>query len=121
MATGNVFGYGFMIVFGVFWTLMVMSAPPPVNYFFPLFGFLFIAIGVYRLYVEVRRSGRRQSGQQAQTPIEMPKPPSDDGMSAGYCPYCGAPLSPGFVFCGVCGRRLRWSPGPDATSARSSS
>ena len=30
------------------------------------------------------------------------------GSGEGYCPGCGAPLSPGDSFCGVCGRRLRW-------------
>lgn len=36
------------------------------------------------------------------------RPEPDSGMGEGYCPSCGAPLSPGDSFCGVCGKRLRW-------------
>ena len=114
MAAGNIFGYGFMILFGIVWTLMALSAPAPVGYVFPLFGVLFIAAGVYRLYKSIKdtvNAPKTQTQYQAQPQEIRDVPesvdqPSDNGMSAGYCPYCGAPLSPGFVFCGVCGRRL---------------
>ncbi len=36
------------------------------------------------------------------------RPEPSSGSGQGYCPGCGAPLSPGDSFCGVCGRRLRW-------------
>lgn len=108
MSAGNIFGYGFMIVFGIVWTLMAMSAPPPVGYLFPIFGVLFIAMGVYRLYRSIREPSQAPPVVQQQAPVcdDPQGHPSEGGMSAGYCPYCGAPLSPGFVFCGVCGRRI---------------
>lgn len=36
-------------------------------------------------------------------------PETKDGFGEGYCPKCGAPLTEGDRFCGVCGRRLRWT------------
>ena len=106
MSAGNIFSHCFMIVFGIVWTLISMSTPPPVCYFFPVFGILFIAMGAYRLYISVRRPEDVQERQSPHVQNETYKQPSDDGMSSGYCPYCGAPLSPGFLFCGVCGRRV---------------
>lgn len=39
----------------------------------------------------------------------MPDGPVErQGFGCGYCPNCGAPLSAGDSFCGVCGRRVRW-------------
>lgn len=46
------------------------------------------------------------------------KPEPDPGTGYGYCPNCGAPLSAGDTFCGVCGRRLRW---PSSAQSASSS
>ena len=40
---------------------------------------------------------------------EKPKgmePEVMSGIGSGYCANCGSPLSPGDVFCSVCGKRL---------------
>ena len=40
-----------------------------------------------------------------EAPLNM-EPEVMTGIGSGYCANCGAPLSPGDTFCGVCGKRL---------------
>ena len=53
-------------------------------------------------------------------PIGM-EPEVMSGIGCGYCSKCGSPLSPGDIYCGVCGRRLRSWASSEGTPAGSSS
>lgn len=99
---------GAVIVFGLIWIMMTLMIPAPIGPVFTLFGILFILVGVGKIVKVVRTS-------EVQIPPQAPKPPEKDasepqyrqGSSNGYCPYCGSPLNEGFLYYGVCGRRLR--------------
>lgn len=110
----------FGIVFGIFWTIMAVSMGAP--FFFPLFGLLFIGIGVVNAVYSFKNATGEQrcSEYDIVDSSEEPDPwnrrfgakqaePSPTGATDGgfaYCPYCGAKLGEGFAFCGKCGRPL---------------
>ena len=87
-----------IVYHGPYWTFSV----------FP--SILMISAGL----VLVNRGGGRvpegkapEEVQETGSQREEPSAPSGQGYGNGYCPGCGAPLSVGDVYCGVCGRRLR--------------
>lgn len=41
--------------------------------------------------------------------VEEPVRESAAGTGSGYCIYCGSPLQEFSLFCGACGRHLRWT------------
>lgn len=110
------------IIFGIFWTIMAASMGAPV--FFPIFGVIFILLGVVQaVYHFKNATGKerfsefdivdsqkepdpleRRFGQERE-PWEEP-PQREDAAQASYCPYCGAKAEPGFVYCAKCGRKL---------------
>lgn len=110
------------IIFGIFWTIMAASMGAPV--FFPIFGVIFILLGVVQaVYHFKNATGKerfsefdivdsreepdpleRRFGQERE-PWEEP-PQREDSSEAAYCPYCGAKAEPGFVYCAKCGRKL---------------
>ncbi|HOE20641.1 MAG TPA: zinc ribbon domain-containing protein [Spirochaetota bacterium] len=110
------------IIFGIAWTLLVISLfsqedelGTPVFYFFVLFGIVFTGIGIasavynyrntysknrYSLYDIVDSSEEKDAFHS-----------SWDSTSAGkgtmnYCPHCGASLQQDFTFCPGCGKKL---------------
>lgn len=108
-----------VVVFGIFWTIMAVSMGAP--FFFPLFGVLFIVMGVVQAVYHFKNAAGKErysafdiveegeepdplnrrfgtSGPEAQSPPE--------GGELRFCPYCGAPLGDGFTFCGRCGKKL---------------
>lgn len=113
----------FGIVFAIFWTIMAVSMGASV--FFPLFGLLFIGIGVANaVYSFKNATGEHryseydivdsheepdpwntQYGAQAETTFNQSTADNPGGGFA-YCPYCGAKLGAGFAFCGKCGKPL---------------
>lgn len=119
-AVGAVLG----VVFGIIWTVAAVSMGAPI--FFPLFGLVFITIGIVQaIYNFMNAIGenrysafdivdeneepdplnRRFSA--ASAPQEPPQE-TQGGPSAPlhYCPYCGAEVGDGFSFCGKCGKKL---------------
>ena len=112
-AAGKVIGGLFYVIFGIVWISTASSMPSPIGVPFMLVGFLVIVAGLY--HVARRGKGPRQpavggpasGGPEADLPRSDVVPDVREGGSNGYCPYCGSPLQDGFLYCGVCGRRLR--------------
>lgn len=107
------------VIFGIFWTIMAASAGAPV--FFPIFGILFILIGIVQaVYNFKNATGENRFSEYDITedgeepdPLERrshsaagAEPPSHGGGASRFCPYCGAKAGEGFVFCPQCGRQL---------------
>ena len=105
------------IVFGIVWTLSAaqMGAPG----FFPLFGVLFILVGVVQAVYNFKNAGskNRFSAFDITEEGEEPDPlngrfgsasaPTDArSAETHFCPYCGAPVQNDFAFCRKCGREL---------------
>jgi hypothetical protein len=108
-------------LFGVFWTVAAVQMGAPG--IFPLFGVLFVILGaVQAVYNFKKAAGKnRCSAFDITDDGEEPDPleerfgggshpegaaPSDTGGAESFCPYCGAPAEPGFVFCRKCGKKL---------------
>lgn len=111
------------VVFGIFWTIMAASMGAPA--FFPIFGVLFIIVGVVQAIYHFKNATgeNRYSEFDIVDSSEEPDPwdqrfgpdretAASDAPHAEetgdfrYCPYCGARLGSGFTFCGKCGKRL---------------
>ena len=130
-AVGGVIG----IVFGIFWTILVSSsmdgAPGPVRVIFPLFGLLFIGVGVvsviYHLHNAVGKN--RLSAYDVTTHAEEPDPlhrrfgpapaqplgaPAEAAKTTAarrrypgdFCPFCGAKVDNEFDYCPKCGKDI---------------
>ena len=119
------FGAIIAVIFGIFWTVSTASMGAPA--FFPIFGVLFIIIGIVQaVYNFKNATGKnRYSSFDIVDSAEEPDPwnqrfggaapdsqeaaePSGtfEGGALRYCPYCGAQLGTDFEFCAQCGRRL---------------
>ena len=114
------------VIFGIFWTIMASSMGAPI--FFPLFGVLFIIVGIVQAIYNFKNATgeNRCSAFDIVDSSEEPDPldrhfrpesgaeaaPAEDGESGDFrfCPYCGARLGSGFTFCGKCGKRLPEEP-----------
>ena len=110
------------VVFGVFWTIMAASMGAPI--FFPIFGVLFIILGIVQaVYSFKNATGKnryssfdivdsqeepdpwnQRFGGDADAPEFRDASPGETGLR--YCPYCGAETGEGFAFCAKCGRKL---------------
>lgn len=119
------FGAVIAVIFGVFWTITAVSMGAPG--FFPLFGILFILMGVVQVVYNLKNAAgeNRYSAFDIVEDGEEPDPldqrfgaasgpdrDADAPASGGgfrFCPYCGARLGDEFTFCGKCGKKL-----PDA-------
>ena len=110
----------FGIIFGIFWTIMAISIGAP--FFFPLFGLLFIGIGVANAVYSFKNATGEQRysefdivdsneepdpwNQRFRAQSEAPSASKEFNEGFAYCPYCGAKLGDGFAFCGKCGKPL---------------
>lgn len=111
------------VVFGIFWTIMAASMGAPI--FFPIFGVLFIIVGVVQAIYHFKNATgeNRYSEFDIVDSTEEPDPwdqrfgpernsaapdapHTEESGDFRYCPYCGARLGSGFTFCGKCGKRL---------------
>lgn len=115
------------IAFGVLWTIVAynLTQNSPFSGFsviFPLFGVLFIIVGIVNTIYSAGNAVRRDRysllditddreepdplNQEfgRQRPAEAEPADSDDAIH--FCPHCGAKVSPGFEFCPRCGKRL---------------
>ena len=106
------------VIFGIFWTIGAASMGAP--FFFPLFGVLFIIIGIVQAVYHFKNATSEnryssfdivEDGEETDplnarfgdAPQDVPAP--DDG-DFRFCPYCGARLGADFTYCGKCGRKL---------------
>ena len=114
------------VIFGIFWTIMAASLGAPI--FFPIFGVLFIVIGIVQAVYHFKNATgeNRYSAFDIVDSGEEPDPldrrfapereaeaaPAEEDESGDFrfCPYCGARLGSGFAFCGKCGKRLPEEP-----------
>ena len=116
-AVGAVLG----VVFGIIWTVAAVSMGAPI--FFPLFGLVFITIGIvqaiynfknatgenrYSAFDIVDENEEPDPLNQRFSAVSAPQEPSQEahGGPLHYCPYCGAEVGDGFAFCGKCGKKL---------------
>ena len=101
-----------MIGFGVIWTIAVISMGAPV--FFPLFGLIFIGIGVAQAVYHFRNApGENRysyfdivDGDEEMDPLDQRFGAQQEAGDPGYCPYCGARAETGYEFCRKCGKKL---------------
>ena len=107
-----------VVVFGIFWTITAASMGAP--FFFPLFGVLFIIMGVVQAVYHFKNATgeNRYSSFDIVESGEEPDPlntrfgdaPQDDPVTEvgdfRFCPYCGAKLGADFTYCGKCGKKL---------------
>ena len=110
----------FAVVFGIIWTMAAASMGAP--FFFPLFGLIFIGIGVFNVIYNLKNATgqNRYSAYDIVDADEEPdplnarfgreNPPSASGIptsnSFAFCPYCGMELEEDFAFCPRCGKQL---------------
>ncbi|WP_298034626.1 zinc ribbon domain-containing protein [uncultured Dysosmobacter sp.] len=105
------------VIFGIFWTISAVSMGAPG--FFPLFGVLFIILGVVQVVYNLKNATGEhrysafdivEDGEEPD-PLDRRSGPQEDGEAPAdggfrFCPYCGARLGEDFDFCGKCGRKL---------------
>ncbi len=119
-AVGSVIG----IVFGVVWTISAASMSAPI--FFPLFGLVFIGMGVAQAVYHFKNatSKKRYSSFDIVDSNEEGDPMDDffkeekcsfeseqkdfsnNSFDVKFCPYCGAKLDEKYKFCPSCGKEL---------------
>ena len=106
------------VIFGIFWTITAASMGAP--FFFPLFGVLFIILGVVQAVYHFKNATgeNRYSSFDIVEDDEEPDPlnarfgdaprdgPAPEVGDFRFCPYCGAKLGADFTYCGTCGRKL---------------
>lgn len=114
-------GSVFAIVFGIFWTIMAARMGAPA--FFPIFGVIFIIMGIVQAAYNYRNATgkNRYSSFDITDEGEEPDPLEqrfggteyrDDTaqkssfISSSFCPYCGKGVDGGFEYCPKCGKRL---------------
>ena len=115
----NAAGAVFAVIFGIIWTVAAAGMGAP--FFFPLFGLLFIGMGVMSAVYNFKNATgeERYSTFDIVDSDEEPDPlnarfgkerDDDDAAPASnefaFCPYCGMELQEDFAFCPRCGREL---------------
>lgn len=103
------------VVFGIFWTITAASMGAP--FMFPLFGILFIIIGIVNAVYHYKNATgeNRYSVYDITEEGEEPDPLNarfgqqqsyQRGTTARFCPYCGRNADSDYEFCPGCGKRL---------------
>ncbi len=111
--------------FGVIWMAAAASLGAPS--FFPLFGLIFVGLGVAQAIYHFKNATSKNryssfditDGNEEPDPLNerfgQPGDEEEDEGSAGrnknggeinFCPYCGAEAAPGHVYCTKCGKKL---------------
>ncbi|WP_159886282.1 zinc-ribbon domain-containing protein [Paenibacillus puerhi] len=125
----------FSVIFGLFWTIIAFSMTrnspfPIVGIVFPLFGILFIGIGIVQTIYHFKNAiGRNRmstfdivDARDEPDPLERYVPASTRSrfneavreqphgdVKPGikqFCPYCGQRLEAEYVYCPSCGKKL---------------
>ena len=117
----------FVVIFGIFWTILAASMTFGAGLFgliFPLFGICFVAMGIYDAYIAYQNAhgDDRMSLYDIVDAKEEPDPWSPDYQKqkeqqernsaplnsdkANFCPYCGKPIESDYNFCKYCGKSL---------------
>ena len=106
------------VIFGIFWTITAASMGAP--FFFPLFGVLFILLGLANaIYSFVNATGKNRFSAfditddgEEEDPLNEhfgekreDSPKASDGETV-YCPYCGEKAEKGYRYCRKCGKEL---------------
>lgn len=109
------------VIFGILWTIGAATMGAPI--IFPLFGVVFIAMGVIQtIYQAKNATGKNrysafditEEGEETD-PIQdwvdcRENAPSARDMGGeraeGYCPYCGTAVDGEYAFCPKCGKKL---------------
>ena len=116
------------IIFGVFWTIMAVNITANASFamigmIFPLFGILFITVGVIQaVYSYKNATGRNRYSIYDITDSNEEGDPSDSWVKnddedsreyrelpegdINYCPYCGVQLKSGYAYCPKCGKDI---------------
>lgn len=134
-------GSAFAVIFGIFWTAMTFSITRHspfggVSIIFPLFGILFIIMGVVNAVYNFRQATQKNrysvlditdsetepdplnerfgpiieghvfETHQGDVEFEAHDDGTRDNRRPRFCPYCGDDLGEDFRFCPSCGKRL---------------
>lgn len=118
------------VIFGIFWTFMAVAmtadAPFPISIVFPLFGVIFVAIGIVQAMYHLRNAtGKDRFSEfditeeseetdplntwvhEKHQTFDQRNTASESGEERyNYCPGCGGKLNEEYSFCPHCGRRL---------------
>jgi hypothetical protein len=118
------------IIFGIFWTIMAAAmtknAPFGGISLFPLFGVLFILVGVANAFYNFRNATAKkrysvvditdsesepdplneQFGNAQDDAKDASEPDRAPGSTPKFCPYCGKGLDRDFRYCPSCGKEL---------------
>jgi len=104
------------ILFGIFWTVSASSMGAPG--FFPLFGVLFIILGIAQAVYHFKNAAgdNRFSAFDITDDGEEPDPldahfrqndESKTKVETGeFCPYCGCKVKEDYQFCRQCGKNI---------------
>lgn len=108
------------VIFGIFWTISAVSMGA--SGFFPLFGILFIIIGIVQaVYHFKNATGKNRYSAFDITDEGEERDPLQDRLfpnentsqpnhgteeSAKFCPYCGASVDKEYEYCPKCGKML---------------
>ena len=110
----------FAAIFGVIWMIAALSmGAPPI---FPLFGLIFIGFAVSNAIFDFKNAASKQRYSEYDIVEEGEEPDllnerfggqnEEESASAprrdefAFCPYCGAKLDKGDIYCGKCGKRI---------------
>lgn len=112
-----------IVVFGIAWSVLVVSLFAKENeigqphfYFFILFGIVFIGLGIASAIFNYKNaySKNRYSlydvvdSSEEQDPFRFETGNYNSSTnSMNYCPYCGNVIQKDYTFCPGCGRKLR--------------
>ena len=121
----NAFGSIFSVIFGIIWTIAAMKMGAP--FFFPLFGILFICMGVMQAVYnyknaigenrfssfDITENGEERDllndyfNKENENLLKENIPAEKSGGSENkFCPYCGKEVGSDFIFCPKCGKQL---------------
>ena len=119
----------FMVIFGIFWTILAFGIASAVSglfgIIFPLFGVCWTGLAAYNTYISYKNAHGedRMSLYEIVDGNEEPDPWSpdyerhknqqieenfnvNDSDEPSFCPYCGKPIEANYKFCKYCGKSL---------------
>ncbi|KQC46528.1 hypothetical protein AP057_06220 [Geobacillus sp. Sah69] len=110
----GLFGSIAAVLFGIFWMVMTFSitadSPFPAARFFPFFGLVVIAIGVFQAIYHYKNATGKQRMSLLDIVVSEKEPDPLNVRFGGeektnkYCPYCGEHVQRDFQFCPRCGK-----------------